>query len=207
MRDFSNKEVIFWDFDGVIIDSEEIRILGFKKVLNDYPRNEVEKLIQYHLENGGISRYVKFRYFFQEIRKTSITDHEIDELSAQFSKIMREKLTNKDILIDSSLNFIKNNFKKIKMHIVSGSDEAELHYLCGELEIRRYFISINGSPTPKIDLVESLLRDISIQRNKIILIGDSINDYEAANKNNIEFFGFNNPKLKQRGLNYIESFE
>ncbi len=93
------------------------------------------------------------------------------------------------------------------MHIVSGSDEEELRYLCKKLDIKRFFISINGSPTPKIELVKSLLKDLSINRDKTILIGDSINDFEAAKKNNVEFFGFNNSELKKKGLNYIESFE
>ncbi len=207
MKDFSNKEVIFWDFDGVIVDSEKVRIAGFEKVLSDYPREEVCELIQYHKENGGLSRYVKFRYFFEEIRKTSITNQEINELSSQFSDIMRERLIKKDILIETTLNFIKKNFKKIKMHIVSGSDEEELRYLCKKLDIARFFISIHGSPTPKIELVKSLLKDIMVNRDKMILIGDSINDFEAATTNDVEFFGFNNPGLRDRGINYIESFE
>ncbi len=81
MKDFSDKEVIFWDFDGVIIDSEKVRTAGFEKVLRDYPKEEVEQLIQYHKKNGGLSRYVKFRYFFEEIRKSPISDERVDELS------------------------------------------------------------------------------------------------------------------------------
>jgi phosphoglycolate phosphatase-like HAD superfamily hydrolase len=39
------------------------------------------------------------------------------------------------------------------------------------------------------------------------LIGDSINDYEAANKNNIFFYGFNNANLKSLGSGYIYNFK
>ncbi|MCH5322634.1 MAG: hypothetical protein J1E31_03515 [Helicobacter sp.] len=39
-----------------------------------------------------------------------------------------------------------------------------------------------------------------------ILIGDSINDYEAANANHIDFYGYNNISLKQHSKRYIVSF-
>ena len=39
----------------------------------------------------------------------------------------------------------------------------------------------------------------------LLLIGDSINDYEAAKVNGISFFGYNNKMLIQKGA-YIEKF-
>lgn len=61
---FDSIEIIFWDFDGVIMDSMKVRDEGFKIVLKDYPSDQVEKLMEFHRNNGGLSRYVKFRYFF-----------------------------------------------------------------------------------------------------------------------------------------------
>jgi hypothetical protein len=43
--------------------------------------------------------------------------------------------------------------------------------------------------------------------NETILIGDSINDYEAAKVNNIDFYGFNNKELINYSKTYIDNFE
>ena len=60
--------VIFWDFDGVILNSNKVRDKGFETVLSGFPKEEVDKLLKFHRQNGGLSRYVKFRYFFEEIK-------------------------------------------------------------------------------------------------------------------------------------------
>jgi phosphoglycolate phosphatase-like HAD superfamily hydrolase len=39
------------------------------------------------------------------------------------------------------------------------------------------------------------------------LIGDSINDYEAAEESNIDFYGYNNEELKEVSKKYINNFE
>jgi HAD superfamily hydrolase (TIGR01549 family) len=206
MKNFINKKNIFWDFDGVIMDSMPVRNRGFELVLKEFPNEQVELLMQFHLKNGGLSRYVKFRHFFEEIRGGNITEEEIKEWAQKFSEIMREELVQPAFLIGDSLNFIKENYKKFNMHIVSGSDGEELRYLCEKLEISRYFISIHGSPVPKKELVHSLLIKHEYKGDDTILIGDSINDYEAAEINDIDFCGYNNEQLKELKTFYIESF-
>ena len=69
LSDFKN---IIWDFDGVIIDSSEIRVFAFRQMLNDYPPNMVDKLIDFHKKNDGLSRYVKIDYFFSNIINQSL---------------------------------------------------------------------------------------------------------------------------------------
>ena len=201
----NSKKVIFWDFDGVILDSMLIRDKGFREVLKGYPLGEVDKLMEFHNLNGGLSRYVKFRYFFEKIRNEIITETEVKQWANSFSLIMKKLLVDNSLLIEDSVTFIKENYTKYQMHIVSGSDGIELSYLCEKLGLSNYFISIQGSPTPKIKLVSELLDFYHYKKNNVILVGDSMNDHEAAHLNEISFYGFNNHLLKK--YNYINSFK
>ena len=187
-----NTKNIFWDFDGVILDSNKIRTLGFREVLKDYPESEVHSLIEFHEYNGGLSRYVKFRYFFETIRNESVSESEIKTLADNFSKISIPKLADKNLIISQSLDYIKNNYKNIQMFIVSGSDEKELNQLCGLLNISSFFREIKGSPVEKKKLVKELIGKYEIDLDTSILIGDSINDFDAAKFNQISFMGFGN---------------
>ena len=192
----SNYSVILWDFDGVIIDSDKIRIFGFREVLKEYPQNAVDKLIDYHLKNGGLSRYVKFRYFYEEVLGQYISDQRIKILANSFSQIMVKHLKDPQLVIKEALDCIQFLHSAGKtMHIVSGSDEIELLDLTHFLGLKRYFESINGSPTPKVDLVKSIIDNSIEERVSFCLIGDSINDYQAASSNGIKFFGYNNEEL------------
>lgn len=204
---FEKYKVILWDFDAVILNSNAVRDMGFEIVLAAYPKEKVEKLLEYHRANGGLSRYVKFRYFFEEVLNESITEERIKELAASFSIIMKELLTNPELLIMDAVNFIKENAKGFDMHIVSGSDQTELRFLCQELNISQYFKSINGSPTHKNTLVEHVISLNQYRKSDCVLIGDSINDFEAAKVNEIDFLGYNNSKLKELECNYLSSFK
>ncbi len=203
---FSGLKYILWDFDGVIIDSNKIREFGFTEVLKGFPKKQINELLLFHKKNGGLSRYVKFRYFYEIIRKEKVTNDLIKFHADKFSKIMHIHLPNKNLLIKDSIGFIEKNHKKFEMHIVSGSDQNELRDLCSSLEISNFFSSISGSPTPKNNLVENLISNERIIQNEACLIGDSINDHEAAKVNGITFYGYNNSALKNLNCEYISTF-
>lgn len=193
----SQIELILWDFDGVLINSNEIREHGFLKVLAGFPEKHTTKLLNFHRMNGGLSRYVKFRYFIEECLKETASDEIINAYANSFSAIMQEFLVDKNLLIPETINFVKTNYLKVPMHIVSGSDQAELQSLCKQLDIAKYFISINGSPTTKSLLVSTILADSHAEIDRVVLVGDSINDYNAAHSNGIKFSAYNNESLER----------
>jgi phosphoglycolate phosphatase-like HAD superfamily hydrolase len=197
------KNIIF-DFDGVILDSERVKTEAFRKLFENFSAANVESLLEYHHENGGISRYVKIRYFFEAILKQPICDDEIIEYANLYSQLTREALSNPAYIIKDAMQFIKNNYRQYPIHIASGADEGDLIYICDRLEVSHYFQSINGSPLAKGEIIENILKSYHYNGNETCMIGDSINDYEAAQANGIEFYGYNNLRLKENG-NYIVS--
>ena len=188
-------KTILWDFDGVILDSMKVRDWGFEEIFKDYDQELINQLIVFHNENGGLSRYVKIRYFFEEILRKSIKNEEVLDYAKKFSILMRKELINPNNLILDSVKFIKNNYQNYNFDIVSGSDQEELRFLCNQLKINKYFNSINGSPTPKNILVKNVINSNDYLLSETCLIGDSINDYEAAKENGILFLAYNNSKL------------
>lgn len=204
MRTLENIEVIIFDFDGVLVDSMEIRDLGYRKILSNYPEDKIEELIKYHRINGGLSRFHKIEYFYKNILKRDIKKDRIIEYSNDFSEIMKDELTNKKYIIEEWIEFIEKNKDKYVMHIASGSEEKELNYICEKLEIDCYFKTINGSPVHKNELVKKILQENNYNKEKVVLVGDSINDYDAAMINGIKFIGYNNVQLKNKCENYIE---
>jgi len=190
-------ETILWDFDGVILDSMVVRDWGFREIFKNFSKEQIDALIDFHRENGGLSRYVKIRYFYETILKKDISEDEVLKYAGEFSKLMKDELINPENLILESVNFIKKQCENYNFHIVSGSDQEELRFLCNELGIADYFISIHGSPTPKKMLVKNVLINKKYNLKTTCLIGDSINDFEAADFNNINFMAYNNDSLNK----------
>ncbi len=199
------KNIIF-DFDGVILDSIPVKTEAFRKLFEEYPKDKIQELIEYHLVNGGKSRYLKIKYFFNEILHKKISENEILLYANRYSELTKEELSKTKYLIKDTINFIKQNHQKYNLYIASGADENDLQFICNSLNLNQYFLSINGSPKVKSEIVKNILEESTYKREETILIGDSINDYEAANNNNIEFYGFNNKSLKNK-FKYVDSYE
>ena len=100
-------------------------------------------------------------------------------------------------MIRESLIFIEKNFIDYNFHIVSGADHNELNSLCKYFKIEQYFKSINGSPTKKHVLLKNVINEFKYIPEEIVFIGDAMTDYNAAKKNKIKFYGYNNEELKK----------
>jgi phosphoglycolate phosphatase-like HAD superfamily hydrolase len=196
---------ILWDFDGVIFDSMKIKSDGFLELFKEYDALSLEEMKRYHYAHGGVSRFDKIRYFYNNILGREITEDEVIALANKFAKIIEKKLFDKNNLIMDSIDFIKNNYNNYSFHIVSGAEHNELNRICDAFDLTKYFISIDGSPTKKDILVKNLLEKYNYIKDESILIGDAITDYNASIKNGIGFYGYNNIELKK--FDYIESFK
>ena len=197
---------ILFDFDGVIHDSNTVKTDGFRSIFNKYPSDLVKILVDYHEVNGGISRYSKIRYFFEKILKTDISEEKVLEFADKFSKIMISKLVDPVYLIKETVDFIKKNFTSYDMHIVSGADEKELQFLCEKLELTEYFKTISGSPIEKNENTMKVMKINGYSAKETVFIGDSINDYYAAEASDLWFIGYNRPDLRKVSY-YMDSFQ
>jgi phosphoglycolate phosphatase-like HAD superfamily hydrolase len=198
------KNIIF-DFDGVILDSVKIKAEGYRELFMEFGEEKSSQLVEYHYKNGGISRFEKIHYFYREILKEKIFDEDVMKLAEKFGDIVYKNLGKKENIIEDTFQFLKKKHNKFNLHIASGAEDMELKRICYNLELDKFFLSIHGSPTPKHILVEEILKKSRYLKKETILIGDSHSDFEAATKNGIRFFGYNNVELMRLG-NYIESF-
>jgi phosphoglycolate phosphatase-like HAD superfamily hydrolase len=181
-------QYIIFDFDGVLVESNEIRFNGFRKLFKSYPQEQVEELVNYAKANGGVSRYKKIAYFFSEIRQEPISDESVNKWAGQFSKFVEQDIVEAQP-VEGSLEFLEKYVDHYDFAIVSGSDQAELRRICKERKIDQFFKSILGSPVEKKDNIAALLSDLNWQHNKSLYVGDSNNDLEAAKANNLDFVG------------------
>lgn len=197
---------MLFDFDGVIIESAPIRNDGFRIIFAQEPPELVEKLIEYHVANGGISRYAKIRWFYETLKGRPCSEETVQRLAYQFKRIMLERMIDPMLLVPEALAFIRAHHGHLPMHIVSGSDGEELRIICTRLGIAHLFESILGSPTPKIELVRDLMKDRGYDPAHTLFIGDAINDHEAAKANGLAFCGIGNDMLRAVSDFYIDDF-
>ena len=179
---------IIFDFDGVLVESNEIRFNGFRKLFENYPEDQVERLVAYAKANGGVSRYKKIKYFFNEICLKPITEESVNEWAGKFSKLVEQDVVTAKS-VEGSVEFLEEYSNVFDFAIVSGSDQVELRNICRQRKIDHFFKMILGSPVEKKDNIASLLADLNWTPGQSLYVGDSNNDLDAAKANNLNFIG------------------
>lgn len=197
---------VIFDFDGVVLDSMPIKDKGFELLFADFDKASVDKILEFHQNNGGISRFVKIRYFFEKILGESITEGTVMEYADRYSKLMLAELTDKKYIIQETVDFIKSRYRQIPMHVASGTEERETRYICECLGLSQYFVSVYGSPRAKNDVVKSIIEENGYDRYQVVMIGDSRADYDAAKHNGLIFCGFNSERMREFSDFYIEDY-
>ena len=175
------KNIIF-DFDGVILESNEIKIQGFLKLFQKFGKENSIKISNYFKDNAGLSRYEVINYFFLVILNEEMDKIKLTEYANQYSKIVKKSVLNAEFVIGVK-KFLSTNIQ-YKLFIVSSSDEKDLKYICMKLNIDKYFESIIGSPTKKADNIKFIIDSFGLKKNETVYVGDSVNDYHATIKNN-----------------------
>ena len=179
------KHIIF-DFDGVLVESNSLRFEGFRQLFRTYPNDQVQRLVEYAMLNGGMSRYEKIKYFFEEIRYETIPDASVQALSKQYTELVKQKVIDAES-VKGSLGFLSNNYTNYDFAIVSGSDQQELREVCQARKIYQLFFKILGSPEKKEINLSRLLSEAGWEKGSCLFVGDSLNDLEAAQLNKIDF--------------------
>jgi phosphoglycolate phosphatase-like HAD superfamily hydrolase len=177
---------IFFDFDGVILDSVDCKTKAFKAMYEKYGNKIANEVEAYHIANGGVSRFEKFNFWHKEYLGINLTEKELSELSNEFSiRVVDKVVASREI--EGSINFIKQNYNQYKCWIITGTPTSEMKQISDKLNISKYFLGIHGSPEKKIHWVDYLLKENQLIPNETLFLGDATTDYEAARSGNLHF--------------------
>ena len=186
-------KAIVFDFDGVLLDSVDIKTRAFAKLFESYGEKVVKRVVEYHLKNGGVSRYDKFRHYYKEYLGQELDDKWLEDMCNKFSDIVFEEVL-KTNFIDGAKEFIERYFMKYQFYIVSGTPEDELKIIVRLKGLEKYFKGIYGSPARKGEILKKLIKLDFLKPAEVVFVGDSITDFNAAVAANVNFVGVDSGK-------------
>ena len=173
--------VVLFDCDGVILDSNDVKTDGFRQAVDTFDTPVVDGFLEFHRQNGGLSRYVKFEHFFRDLVGLSDYQAEMKEALERFAH------TTKNALLDCPLipgvtDLLKQlNAADVPCFVVSGSDQHELRDVLHERRLDRHFRDILGSPATKLANVKAVLDGLAgMPISGAVMFGDAIVDMETA---------------------------
>lgn len=196
--DIGKYQYFFFDFDGVLVDSLPIKTEAFGELFENDGPEIVRKVREYHLANGGVSRYEKFRYYYEVLLNKPITPEIMRVLDETFSSKVKEKVISVK-MIRGAKEFLAELQKRRKnLFVVSGTPEEEVRDIVDRRGLKSFFKEVVGSPKTKEENLEKLMQKYGVQGSSSIFFGDAMSDYKAAVRHHIDFvavMGAHNEKL------------
>ena len=175
--------VIILDCDGVIFDSNLLKINAFRKALCQYDPAIVEDFINYFKNNFGASRYRLLEVFVESFLGEKFNQDKYSNILRCYAQECVELYKSADFT--SRLVEFLDQHKGKTLYIASGSDGLELENVFVYRGIAQYFKGIYGSPVAKTEIVGRICS--RHPNEKILMIGDAKSDMVASNDNGIDF--------------------
>jgi phosphoglycolate phosphatase-like HAD superfamily hydrolase len=178
-------DALVFDFDGVILESHDIKTEAFLALFADHPEAQ-EDIRNYHLTNAGISRYVKFEHITREILGLPYADADRERLGAEFARLTHER-----ILVcpevPGARELLTGLRGRILRAVASGTPEEELHQIVVERAMTDWFDEVWGTPRTKPEILRDILARHGLAPDRVLMVGDGLSDFKAAQETGVRF--------------------
>ena len=185
---FTDLDAVFFDFDGVILDSTKIKTKAFQTMYHSFGDDVVNKVTEHHLTQGGISRVEKIKTYHEQFLGIQLNEDDLLKLTTEFSDSVKGLVVNSN-WIPGAKAYLDKWHKTIPLFVVSGTPEVELHEIVKRRGMDFYFKETLGSPTKKPIHVNSVLNKEGYDRKNCVFVGDALTDLNAANETGLNFIG------------------
>ena len=180
-------KAVFFDFDGVILESADIKTAAFAALFDGFPKHR-SRILAYHLGNAGLSRFKKFDHIYRNILKRPLPPSERRRLGAAFSRLVLEKVLASPAVAGAG-ELLRRYGPRLRLFVLSGTPQAELRRIVKRRGFSDFFRGVYGSPRTKEDLLTSLLRRHRLSPAETAYVGDAMSDFRAASSRDIPFVG------------------
>lgn len=178
-------QTVVFDCDGVILNSNKVKTEAFYQAALPYGEEFANALVRFHVDNGGISRYVKFKHFLDEIVPENESGPDLDDLLMTYAQNVRLGLMECDVA--SRLSDLREASGRARWLVASGGDQSELREVFAARGLNKLFDGgIFGSPDSKDDILARELSDEE-QCASTLFVGDSRYDHVVSKKLGIDF--------------------
>lgn len=181
-------EAIIFDFDGVLVDSVNVKTNAFRDLYSQETDEIQQAVVNFHLEHGGLSRFEKIRHYETNLLGRTPSPTQLDRLADQFADLAKEAVIASPI-IPGAVDVLERFAAQVQLFVASGTPETELHEIVERRGWSHYFKQLRGSPTHKTILVAEIVETYGLNGKQSLMIGDAMTDYSAAQENGLQFIG------------------
>lgn len=179
-------KAIFWDFDGVIAESVNVKTEAFYNLYLPCGEEIAGKVRRHHLDNGGMSRFDKFRHYQTAFLGRPADEETVSALSERFSDLVVQGVIAAPF-VSGVERVLEAYGGTLGFYIISGTPTEEMRHIVRQRGIDSHFRGVYGSPESKSHWCKTIMGENGYSPNEVLFIGDALSDYRAAAENGLIF--------------------
>ena len=181
-------DAIVFDFDGVLVESVDVKTRAFASLYEPYGLEVVGKVVAWHLEHGGVSRHEKFRHFHRAFLDRPLPPEEEARLADRFSGLVEEAVI-AAAWVPGAREFLDGWHARLPLYVASGTPEEELVRIIERRGMGHFFAGVAGAPRRKGDILRDFLGRSGVPPGRMLMVGDAMTDFEGAAEAGVSFLG------------------
>ncbi len=185
MDTIADAKIIFWDFDGVIKESVEVKTKAYADLFRSYGDAIADQVQDHHLKNGGVSRFEKIP-LYMHWAGVGVDAANVGDFCSRFSQLVLQSVIEAP-WVEGVERLLRTNPLRQTFILVSATPIDELRYILHALNLSECFSAVYGAPTSKKEAIRMTLEDGKYLRDECLMIGDALADMEAAKANDVPF--------------------
>lgn len=183
-----NSPLLVFDKDGVIIDSEKVKLKAIEDVFSDHPE-QAERIRTYNHETIGIPRAVKFAHICEHILRLPHPQAAARRISEAFTARVDELLLEVPLVPGIRAYLEARPERKF---VCSAAPLAEVEQNLATHGLREHFEEVYAFPQPKAEVLRALRQRFQAE---IVFWGDTLADYRAAQEADVCFIGLTTARV------------
>jgi len=177
--------VLILDFDGVVIESNDVKTEAFRKVFARFPEH-AEAMMTFHHAHVSVSRFAKFEHLLRLIGKTGDTAF-MAEIAADFSSRVLHAMEAVPLVLGAE-TLLRSLTPLLPVYLASVTPAEDLDVILTRRGLKHWFRDVYGCPPwTKPDAIRDLLAHEGVNPDEALLIGDSAGDQRAAQITGVKF--------------------
>lgn len=177
--------VVFWDFDGVIKDSVEVKSIAFESLFLPYGQDIARRVRQHHEANGGISRFDKIPLYLRWAGEP-VNDSRVNEFCDRFSKLVLQAVIDSP-WVPGVHEYLLRHYTHKYFVLVTATPQDGIQHIVDIIDIAYCFREVHGAPKKKDSAIGDVLHRLHCNPTHALMVGDADTDLMAAQTNSIPF--------------------
>ena len=185
-------KAVFFDFDGVILQSVDIKTRAFAALFAAEGPEATGRIVAHHEANGGIYRFEKFRHAYREVLRRPLPPEQEKALGERFNDLV-EAAVSACPWVPGAEAFLKAHHESLPLFVASGTPQTELRRIVERRGMSRYFKGTYGSPDAKDAILRRVAASLGCAGARLLMVGDAAGDLLAARAVGASFIGIAPP--------------